>query len=251
MTESGLDLLVLCAHPDDAEVNVGGLLALCSKRGMKAGILDLTNGDLGTRGTPEIRHAEAMEAARILGVQRHNLGLPDARFPEDESSRVMIMESLRALRPRILVLPHPAEHHPDHRRAHRLGLEAAFCSGLKNYPCEGSSWRPEALAWVGGRNPPTPPDLLIDVSEVWDRRMAAFDAFVSQFSPDASPEHTHVSHPTFRSGIVGRAIYWGSRLQTDYAEGLWCEKPIHPALLRLTQALNGPSIRKNEVNPSE
>ena len=235
---SGIDLLVLGAHPDDAEVHVGGLLALAAKHGMKAAILDLTTGDLGTRGTPEIRRAEAMEAAGILGVNRIILDLPDARFEEGTRERDRIIEVFRELKPSILMLPHPEDHHPDHRRVFRLAREAAYYSGLKNYPCGGERWRPEAVAWVGGVNPPTPPDLVVDVSEVWQIRMQAFDAFGSQFTQDSSQPPTRIAHPSFRRGIEGRAMHWGSLIQAEYAEGLWCEKPVSPALLRFLERLS-------------
>ncbi|MCE1228783.1 MAG: hypothetical protein LWX11_04755, partial [Firmicutes bacterium] len=136
------------------------------------------------------------------------------------------------------VLPHPDDHHPDHRRIYRLGREAAYVSGLKNYPCQGAPWRPRAVAWVGGVNPPTPPDLVVDVSEVWDTRMAAFEAFGSQFTPDPSSPATRISHPAFRSGILGRSLHWGSLIQCAHGEGLWYEKPIPPALLTLIAKLN-------------
>ena len=228
-----IDLLVIGAHPDDAEVHVGGLLALAAKRGLKAVILDLTTGDLGTRGTPETRRAEAMEAARILGVARIILDLPDARFGENTRERDRIITVLRETQPSILILPHPEDHHPDHRRVFRLGREAAYYSGLKNYPTEGERWRPEAVAWVGGVNPPTPPDLVVDVSEVWSIRMKAFDAFSSQFTQDPAQPPTRIAHPSFRRGIEGRAMHWGSLIQAEFAEGLWCEKPIAPTLWRL------------------
>ncbi|HJW09197.1 MAG TPA: bacillithiol biosynthesis deacetylase BshB1 [Holophagaceae bacterium] len=231
-----LDLLVLGAHPDDAEVHVGGLLALASDRGLKAAMLDLTSGDLGTRGTPETRHAEAMEAARILGVERIILDFPDARFTEEERYRTRLMAELRRLRPTVLILPGPDDRHPDHRRVHRLGREAAYYAGLKNYPCGGDPWRPEAVAWVGGENP-GPPDLLVDVSSVWTRRMAAFDAFGSQFTQDPSKPPTRIAHPAFRRGVEGRAMHWASMLLCEWAEALWCEKPVPPALLDLLAKL--------------
>ncbi len=232
-----LDLLVLGAHPDDAEVHAGGLLALCARRGLKAAILDATCGDLGTRGSAELRRAEAMEAARILGVPRVILDLPDARFEASEASRLRLMEALRRLRPGVLVLPHPEDHHPDHRRIFHLGREAAYCAGLRNYPCPGEPWRPKALAWVGGVNPPTAPDLVVDVSEVWDQRMAAFDAFGSQFGTEPGQAPTRIAHPAFRAGIVGRSLHWGSLILAGHAEGLWCEKPVPPALLALLARL--------------
>ena len=229
---SGLDILALGAHPDDVEVHVGGLLALATDRGLKAAILDLTSGDLGTRGTAETRRAEAQEAARILGVPRLVMDFPDGRFTEDETYRTRLMAELRRLRPRVLILPDPKDRHPDHRRAHRLAKEAAYYGGLKNYPCPGAPWRPEALAWVGGENPGQP-DLLVDVSTVWERRMAAFDAFGSQFSHDPTQPATRIAHPAFRRGVLGRAMHWGSLRMCDWAEALWCERPVPRALVEL------------------
>ncbi len=232
----GCDLLAIGAHPDDVEVHVGGILALASERGLKAAILDLTSGDLGTRGTADTRRLEAKEAARILGVTRLVLDLPDGRFTEEETNRVRLMTELRRLRPRILILPAPEDRHPDHRRAHRLAREAAYYAGLKNYPCPGSPYRPEAVAWVGGENPGQP-DLLVDVSTVWERRMAAFDAFGSQFDQDPLQPVTRIAHPAFRRGVLGRAMHWGSLGMCDWAEALWCEKPVPKALLDLLSRL--------------
>lgn len=236
----GLDLLVLGAHPDDAEVHVGGMLALASDRGLKAAILDLTAGDLGTRGTPETRRAEAQAAAKILGTQRIVLDFPDGRFTEEEAYRTRLMAEFRRLRPEVLILPAPEDRHPDHRRAHRLGREAAYYAGLRNYPCPGEPWRPAAVAWVGGEQPGAP-DLLVDVSAVWERRMAAFDAFGSQFTQDPSQPPTRIAHPAFRRGVLGRAMHWGSLRMCDWAEALWCEKPVPPALLRLLARLEQPA----------
>ncbi len=235
----GLDLLVIGAHPDDAEVHVGGLLALASRRGLRAGILDLTSGDLGTRGTSETRRAEAAASAKILGVERHDLGFPDGRFTEDEAYRLLLMAKLRELRPAVLILPAPQDRHPDHRRAHRLGLEAAYFAGLKNYPCDGEPWRPRAIAWMAGEMPGQP-DLVVDVSEVWSVRMAAFDAFGSQFSADPAAS-TRIAHPAFRRGVEGRAMHHASFLLCDWAEALWCEKPIPHALLNLLEKLKRPA----------
>lgn len=235
-----LDLLALGAHPDDVEVHVGGILTLATDRGMKAAILDLTSGDLGTRGTVETRRIEAQEAARILGVTRTVLDFPDGRFAEDEVFRIRLMAEIRRMRPRVLILPAPDDRHPDHRRAHRLAREAAYYAGLKNYPCEGAPWRPEALAWVGGENP-GPPDLLVDVSAVWERRMAAFDAFGSQFNQDPAQPVTRIAHPAFRRGVVGRAMHWGSLRMCEWAEALWCDLPVPKALLELVGRLDPPA----------
>jgi bacillithiol biosynthesis deacetylase BshB1 len=231
-----MDLLVVGAHPDDAEVHVGGLLALAARKGLRAGILDLTGGDLGTRGTVATRHQEAMAAAGILGVERIILGLPDARFQEGERERNEVIVRLRALRPTVLILPPPEDRHPDHRRAYRLVREAAYCAGLKNYPCPGGPWRPEAMAWVGGENPGQP-DLVVDVTQVWDQRMAAFDAFGSQFTADPGQPPTRIADPAFRRGVEGRAMHWGSLIRATWAEALWTERPVPAALLRLLARL--------------
>jgi N-acetylglucosamine malate deacetylase 1 len=228
---NGLDLLVVGAHPDDAEVHVGGILAKASRRGMRGGILDLTRGEMGTRGTPETRRAEGMEAARILGVERTILDLPDARFDETEANRRVVMERIRALRPRVLILPDPEDRHPDHRRAFRLAREAAYYAGLRSYPCPLEPWRPEAVAWVGGENPGRP-DLVVDVGEVWSQRMAAFDAFGSQFSANPGAPPTRIADPAFRRGVEGRAMHWASLVRAEWAEALWTERPVPPALLR-------------------
>jgi bacillithiol biosynthesis deacetylase BshB1 len=234
------EILALGAHPDDVEVHVGGLLALASDLGMKAGILDLTSGDLGTRGTAETRRSEAQQAAKMLGVPRLVLDFPDGRFTEEEVYRLRLMAEIRRLRPRVVILPAPDDRHPDHRRAHRLAREAAYYAGLKNYPCDGAPWRPEALAWVGGENP-GPPDLLVDVSAVWERRMAAFDAFGSQFAQDATQPATRIAHPAFRRGVLGRAMHWGSLRMCDWAEALWCERPVPLTLVQLVARLNAPT----------
>ena len=238
MSKPELDILAIGAHPDDIEVHAGGIMAKAASKGLRAAILDLTVGDLGTRGTPELRHSEALEAAKILGVQRHFLGLPDARFTEGEAERIELMKALRELRPAVLILPANEDHHPDHRRAHRLGREAAYYSGLVNYPCPGSPWRPLAIAWVGGVNPATPPDIVIDVSEVWVQRMTAFYAFDSQFNAGPNAPMTRLAHPTFRTGIEGRAMHWGNLIRRPYAEGLWCQKPIPFALMQLWSKLH-------------
>ena len=232
----GLDLLVIGAHPDDAEVHVGGILALASDAGLRAGILDLTAGELGTRGTAETRREEGLESARILGVQRHYLDLPDGRFDEGEADRLKVMVALRRLQPEVVIVMAPDDRHPDHRRAHRLCVEAAYYAGLRNYPCPGKPWRPKALAWMGGENPGRP-DLVVDVSRVWARRMAAFDAFGSQFANDPAAPPTRIAHPAFRRGVEGRAMHWGSLILAEWAEGLFCEKPVPQALLQLVGRL--------------
>ena len=227
-----LHILAVGAHPDDVEVHVGGILAKAALKGLKVGILDLTSGDLGTRGSAATRRQEALEAARILGVPRVILDLPDARFDQGEANRLKVMAELRRLRPAVLILPGPEDRHPDHRRAFRLLQEAAYYSGLKNYPCPGEPFRPAAVAWVGGETPGQP-DLVVDVSQVWAQRMAALDAFGSQFSNAPGQPPTRISDPVFRRGVEGRAMHWGSLISANWGEALWTARPVPPALLAL------------------
>jgi len=233
-----LDILAIGAHPDDIEVHIGGIMAKSAKNGLRAAILDITVGDLGTQGTPELRRAEGLDAAKILGVERFFIGLPDARFTEGEMERVALIKEIRNLRPQVVILPSHEDNHPDHRRAHRLAKEAIYYSGLKNYPCPGEPWRPSAVAWVGGVNPSMPPDLVFDVSDHWLQRMAAFDAFGSQVKEVPGQKPIKIGHPAFRGGIEGRAMHWGSLILRPYAEGLWCEKPIPVALMKLWNSLH-------------
>jgi bacillithiol biosynthesis deacetylase BshB1 len=230
--------LAVGAHPDDIEVHIGGIMAKAAKSSIRAAILDITVGDLGTRGTPEQRRTEGIEAAKILGVERCFIGMPDARFTEGEAERVALMKNIRSLMPEIVILPSLEDNHPDHRRAHRLCREAIYYSGLKNYPCPGEPWRPSAVAWVGGVNPSSPPDLVFDVSDHWDQRMAAFDAFGSQVKAEPGQKPIKIGHPAFRGGIEGRAMHWGSLILRPRAEGLWCEKPIPVGLMKLWNALH-------------
>src|SRR6201998_127811 len=138
-----LDLLAIAAHPDDVELTCGGTVLKMSQAGYRTGILDLTRGETGTRGTPEVRLREAQRAARILQVKvRRNLGLPDARLEMREEYKMAIAEVIRELQPRTVILPYWDGRHPDHTATARLGYEACFIAGLKNYPLGGDAFRP-------------------------------------------------------------------------------------------------------------
>ena len=138
MTDGTVDLLAIGAHPDDAELLCGGTLARMSRAGYRTGILDLTRGETGTRGSAELRRREAEKAAQVLGVAvRANAGLPDARLLNNHDSRVAVVRALRQLRPRTVILPGAGGRHPDHRQASHLARDACFLAGLKNFPEKG------------------------------------------------------------------------------------------------------------------
>lgn len=178
-----LDLLAVAAHPDDVELTCGGTLIKMAARGYKTGILDLTEGEMGTRGTPETRHREAMASARILGVKvRDNVGLPDAGLAVVQEQKLAVAEHIRRLRPHTVILPYWEGRHPDHYSAGRLGYEACFLAGLKRLPISGEPFRPFKVLYTTFDHPMRP-TFIVDISREYARRQRAVLAFRSQFRP--------------------------------------------------------------------
>ncbi|AEB12495.1 bacillithiol biosynthesis deacetylase BshB1 [Marinithermus hydrothermalis] len=218
-----LDLLVLAPHPDDAELGCGGLLARAAREGLATGVLDLTRGEMGTKGTPTERAAEAAEAARILGLAwRGNLGLPDGGIADTKAQRLALARVLRELRPRVLIAPHAEDRHPDHVAAHALAKSAVHFAGLKQAPLEGAPHKVHRLFFYPG-NYPVRPELLVDVSayiEVWE---AAVRAYRSQFEGEAASETVGPA------GVEARRAmrrYWGNFVGVRYAEALTSALPL-------------------------
>lgn len=182
-----LDVLAVFAHPDDAELLCGGALAAGVDRGERVGILDLTRGESGSRGSPETRAAEAAEAASILGVHlRRNVGLPDGSLVDSHEFRRVLAGHLRALRPRVVVTHWREGRHPDHRAAAALVTSAVFLSGLRKLDAEGEPFRPTKLVFATAfREDAPPPSFVVDVSAVLERKMAALACYASQFDGNA------------------------------------------------------------------
>lgn len=178
-----LDVLAVMAHPDDAELLCGGALAKSAAAGERVGILDLTAGEMGSAGTPEIRAEEAAGAAEILGVpERRCAGLPDARLANDHRARRTVAEHLRALRPRVVVTHWKVGRHRDHRVASELVRDACFLSALKKLDVEGEPFRPLKLVYATAfREDAGPPDFVIDVTDHVDAKLEALAAYASQF----------------------------------------------------------------------
>ena len=174
------DIAGICAHPDDAELVMGGTLAREAARGRRIALVDLTRGESGSRGTPETRAAEAVEAARVLGVaHRESLNLPDARLEVIPAYKDTLVEALRRLRPRIVILQHWKQRHPDHAAASRLIYDAAFVAGLKNYrPDLGPAFRPQKLIYSVTMTEAmdVQPTFVVDVTTVWEQKLAAIAA---------------------------------------------------------------------------
>jgi len=179
-----LDLLAIAAHPDDAELTCGGTLIKMAHRGYAVGILDLTGGEMGTRGSVEMRRKEAAAAARILGVaHRENLGLPDAHLEMQMEYKLAIARRIRALRPRTVILPYWEGRHPDHYTASRLGYEGCFLAGLKRLELEGEAYRPFKVLYSTTYDRTVRPSFVVDISREFSRRTKAILAYGSQFRP--------------------------------------------------------------------
>ncbi len=178
-----LDLLAIAAHPDDAELTCGGTLIKMARRGYKTGILDLTAGEMGTRGTPETRTKEAAKAAKLLGIAwRDTLGVPDSDVQPARQHKLRLAAVIRQLRPRTVILPYWEARHPDHYNASTLGYEGCFLAGLKQLPLEGEAYRPFKILYSTSYAE-VRPSFVVDITKEFEQRRKAILAFASQFLP--------------------------------------------------------------------
>ncbi len=229
-----LDVLAIAAHPDDTELNCAGTLAALAKKGRTVGVLDLTQGEMGSRGTPEGRLLEAQEAASILGLAvRENLGLPDCGLDNTAAHREAIIQTVRRYRPDVCFINALSDRHPDHGNASRLTVDALFYGGLQKIRtvhdgAEQAPWRPfHVLHYMQDR--PFEPDFVFDISETMALKEAAILAFKSQFNvADAGAEPaTYISRPSFFEAIRARARHYGHLVGADFGEPfLYHGKPI-------------------------
>ena len=239
---SDVHLAGICAHPDDAELVMGGTLAREAARGRRVALVDLTRGENGSRGTPETRASEAAEAARILGVvHRESLGLPDARLANVPEHEDPLVEVVRRLRPEVVILPYWDQRHPDHSMASRIGYDACFLAGLKNYRPElGVAFRPRKVVYALSMTETTEaaPSFVVDITDVWDVKMRAVRAFASQFAPGPS-ETVTLPFERFQLAVEANARRHGERIGVKYGEGFLMREPIEVEDLL---ALKGRSI---------
>ena len=178
-----LDLLAIAAHPDDVELTCGGTLLKTAQLGYKTGILDLTQGEMGTRGTPETRAKEAATAAKILRVSwRGTLGVPDSDVQPTRQHKLRLAQVIRELRPHTVILPYWEARHPDHYHAATLGYEGCFLAGLRQLPMEGEAHRPFKILYSTSYAP-VRPTFVVDISEQFEARRRAILAYGSQFRP--------------------------------------------------------------------
>ena len=216
-----LDLLAIAAHPDDVELTCGGTLLVAAEQGYKTGILDLTAGGMGTRGTPETRLKESVKAGRILRVaHRENLRLPDAHLEVTTEYKLAVARRIRALKPKTVILPYWDGRHPDHYTAARLGYEGCFLAGLKQLPIEGEAFRPFKILYSTVYYREVRPTFVVDISRHFKRRYQAILAYHSQFQPSVKQKKSKVDIPLDRLhqevNLIAR--YYGHLAGVEYAE---------------------------------
>jgi len=224
------DILVFSAHPDDAELSCGGTILKHIRLGKKVVIVDLTRGELGTRGNAELRDIEAKAASKILGIAaRENLKLADGFFQNDPVSQLSVVTTIRKYQPEIILCNAVADRHPDHSRAAQLVSQAAFLSGLikAETSSEGKkqqAWKTKAVYhYIQDRY--IKPDFVIDVSEFMEKKMEAVKAYSSQFyNPDSKEPETAISSKEFIDFLLGRAAEFGRQINVKYAEGFTMER---------------------------
>jgi bacillithiol biosynthesis deacetylase BshB1 len=220
-----LDILAISAHPDDIELSCSGTLIAHKSLGYTTGILDLTEGEMSTRGTPEIRQKESVEASQIMGISiRENLGLSDAKFDLSFENQARVIKVLRKYRPEIILANAPYDRHPDHVRASQLIEEAVFKSGLVKIETEDNGesqlpWRPQKV-YHYIQSVSLEPDFICDISAHMEQKMAAIRVFKSQFfDPKSNEPDTYISNPDFLKLIEARSREWGHRIGVSYGEG--------------------------------
>jgi N-acetylglucosamine malate deacetylase 1 len=213
-----LDILALAAHRDDVEQTCGGTLLKMTERGYRTGILDLTQGEMGTRGTAEERAREAAEAARILKVSwRHALDIPDGRVENTWENRLKVVRVLREQRPRVLILPYWEGRHPDHYTASILGYEAAFISGLAKLPLEGPAHRPFKIIYASLYRD-VRPTFVVDITDQFETRFASLMAYKSQFTDQEAGSGIFPAQKEIRARVESMARFYGMMGGVTYAE---------------------------------
>ncbi len=219
-----VDLLAIVAHPDDAELLVGGTLARAADQGHRTAVLDLTGGESGSWGDPGTRGEEARRAAHILGLAvRHSAGLPDGALENTSSARAIVAGHIRALRPRVVLLHWLEARHPDHRAAARLGYDACFMAGLRNAAVAGEPHRPHKIAYALTYREDAPkPTFVVDITDQMERKIDAIFAFGTQFEgKTAMGEVFGGGERPLREQIRAHHAHYGSMIRRPYGEPFW------------------------------
>jgi N-acetylglucosamine malate deacetylase 1 len=221
-----VDVLAIAAHPDDVEMTCGGTLVMLKARGQRFGILDLTHGEMGTRGTRETRRQEAERAAEILGADfRESLDLGDGGLAITRQSELAVMDAIRREKPRLVLTSYPEDRHPDHARAGRLVSDAAYYAGLRKIVTSHAAHRPQQTIYFSTGHVHEP-DFVVDITPAMETRRAAIRAFASQFHSVGSAEpETVLSQKMFLDAIDARARHFGWLVGVEFGEGFLAQRP--------------------------
>ncbi len=238
-----LDILAFGVHPDDVELGCSGTILASVAQGKKVGIIDLTRGELGTRGTAETRKEEAAKAARVLQVTiRENLAMKDGFFKNDETHQRKVIEAIRKFRPEIVLCNAPEDRHPDHGRSAQLLEDACFLSGLRKIETTVNGelqqeWRPKyTFHYLQDRF--LQPDFVFDITDYHEQKLEAIRCYETQFyNPGINEPETYISSPEFFDSVKARAMMLGKRIGVKYAEGFICKKMIGINTFRLTHTI--------------
>ena len=215
-----LDILVFGAHPDDVELGCGGTIIKEIKAGKKVGIIDLTRGELGTRGTSDTRNSETKSASEIMGViVRENMDFKDGFFKDDEQNKLALIKKIRQYQPEIVITNALSDRHPDHGRGAQITLDSCFLSGLEKIDTGQQIWRPRAIYHYIQFNH-LKPDLVVDISEEMEVKLQAVRAYSTQFfNPKSKETDTIISSKSFLESVSYRAKDLGRQSNCEYAEG--------------------------------
>lgn len=215
-----VDLLAVAAHRDDVELTCAGALITHGRRGQRTGIIDLTAGEMGTRGSAEIREREADAAARVMGLTvRENLGLPDAGIVNTPETRLLLARRIRALRPRVVIAPAPRGRHPDHRVASQLVRDACFLAGLSKLDAETAPHRPlKVLHAITYREDHVKPTFVLDITDAFEDKLAAIRCYASQFDAVTWAGEVYPNGEPLEDIVRHQAAHYGSLIRTRYGE---------------------------------
>ena len=227
-----LDVLAMGVHPDDVELSCAGVLLVEKKNGKKTGIIDLTQGELGTRGTAETRKTEATHAAEILGVDiRENLLMADGFLQNDKAHQLKIIAAIRKYKPEIILCNATEDRHPDHGKSAKLVADASFLSGLRKIETFDNNlaqeaWRPKyVFHYIQDRF--LQPNFVVDITDVFEAKLEAIKAYATQFhNPNLNEPQTYISTPDFLESVIYRSKMFGKMIGVKYAEGFISEKMI-------------------------
>lgn len=221
-------LLAVAAHRDDVELTCAGALLKARDAGYNTGIIDLTAGESGTRGSAELRAEEARRAAEVMGVsERLNAGLPDAYLQNTDETRRVVVEMIRHFSPRVVILPYPVGRHPDHRIASELGRDACFLSGLSRYKAGGTPHRPHKILYaLAYREDPVKPTFVVDISDQFSRKMDAIRCYGSQFDGARAAGEIFPTGQDLYSLVETQNAHYGSLIRTRYGEPFYTDETL-------------------------